>query len=307
MRVAIVGAGAMGGLYAAKLAKVGHEVTVVDASREVVDAVNNDGLIVESADGNETVPVRATSQPGDIGPVSTVFFFVKAHQTAAAAEQASPLVNLETTVVSLQNGWGNADILARTYPARQIVIGVTYHSATVLAPGRIAHTATNPTFVGPYKDGAPLDLGMAVRDLLVGAGFEVALTPEIKTEIWKKLVLNAATLPPSALTRLQAGNLGQPGPLLDFVDGLAAEAVEVACAQGYDIAFQERIDRIHAALIAAGRGKGSMLQDVETRRKTEIEVINGAVVRAAEHVGVAAPLNRAMVALVGGLERSWQQ
>jgi 2-dehydropantoate 2-reductase len=133
------------------------------------------------------------------------------------------------------------------------------------------------------------------------------VTPHIKTEIWKKLILNAATLPTAALTGLRAGELAQPGSMLDLVDALAAEAVQVARAQGYAIDPTERIERIHTVLAGAGAGKASMLQDAEARRKTEIEVVNGAVVRAAEKMGLDVPLNRAMVALIAGLERGWQR
>jgi 2-dehydropantoate 2-reductase len=220
---------------------------------------------------------------------------------------ARSLVGAGTTVVSQQNGWGNADVLAGVYLPVQLVIGVTYHSAMVLEPGCVAHTGKGPTVVGPYLDGVPLDRAERVGALLSGAGIDTAVTPQVKTEVWKKLILNAATLPTASLTRLRAGDLGQPGPMRDLVDAVAAEATAVAQAQGYDIDRQERIDRIHTVLAGAGQGKGSMLQDVEARRKTEIEVINGAVVRAAERAGIDVPLNRAMVALIGGLERGWAQ
>ncbi len=127
----------------------------------------------------------------------------------------------------------------------------------------------------------------------------------MRTEIWKKLVLNAATLPTAALSRLTAGALGEPGELRDLVDGLAAETVAVAVAQGLGIDLGERIAAIHGVLERAGTGKASMLQDVLAARKTEIETVNGAVVAAAAEHGVPVPLNSAMVSLVHGLERSY--
>ena len=307
MRVAVVGAGAMGGVWAARLSAAGMPVAVVDVSPNVVSAIVTDGLVLQNGDGTETARPQATTRPEDLGPCDVVFFFVKAHHTASAAQLARPLVGSSMTVVSLQNGWGNADVLADTYPPDQIVMGVTYHSATVIAPGRVAHTGKGATYLGPYVDGAPLDRAAAVGQLLDGAGIEATVTTQVKTEVWKKLILNAATLPTAALTRLSAGDLGQPGPMLDLVDALAAEAVQVARAQGYAIDLAERTKRIHAVLAGAGAGKASMLQDAEAHRKTEIEVINGAVVRAAEKVGMDVPLNRAMVALIGGLERGWQR
>lgn len=307
MTVVIVGAGAMGGTFAARLAQGGVDVAVVDVSAEIVGAITTAGLALESKEGDETVRLRATADPAELGPAGIVIFFVKAQHTAAAAQLARPLVTATTTVVSLQNGWGNADVLAGVFAPEQLVMGVTYHSATVTAPGRVAHTGRGATFIGPYVDGAPLERTGAVRDVLARGGIEAEATPRVKTEIWKKLILNAATLPTAALTRLCAGDLGQPGSTLDLVDAVAAEAVDVARAQGYAIEREERIERIHAVLAGAGKGKASMLQDVEARRKTEIEVVNGAVVRAAERLGIDVPLNRAMVALIGGLERGWQR
>jgi len=305
MRVAIVGAGAMGGVWAARLSAAGTPVAVVDVSPNVVAAIATDGLVLQTRDGTETARPQATTRPEDLGPCDVVFFFVKAHHTASAAQFARPLVGSSTTVVSLQNGWGNADVLADTYPPDQIVMGVTYHSATVIAPGRVAHTGKGATYLGPYVAGSPLDRAVVVCQLLGAAGIDTTVTPQVKAEVWKKLILNAATLPTAALTRLSAGDLAQPGPMLDLVDALAAEAVQVARAQGYAIDLAEQTERIHAVLAGAGAGKASMLQDATARRKTEIEVINGAVVRAAEKVGMDVPLNRAMVALIGGLERGW--
>jgi 2-dehydropantoate 2-reductase len=133
----------------------------------------------------------------------------------------------------------------------------------------------------------------------------VAATPEIRTEIWKKLVLNSATLPTSALTGLTAGALGlRDDVMLELVDDIARESTAVARAQGYDIDPKERVDSINGLLERAGLGKASMLQDVEAGRRTEIDVINGAVARAAGEHGVPAPLNRAMFSLVKGYERA---
>jgi 2-dehydropantoate 2-reductase len=310
MKIAVVGGGAMGGVWAARLHAAGNEVTVVDVAPAVVEAINQGGLIVEDrkAERVEHVWVKATSQPGEVGPQNVVLFFTKAQHTAAAAELARPMVNERTTVVSLQNGWGNSDTLARFYPAAQIAMGVTYHSATVLAPGRVAHTNKSNTFLGPYQDGEPLDRAEVFGRAMTAAGIETTVTPDVKTEVWKKLILNCATLPIAALTRLRTGELGKPGPLLDDVlDVLTTEAVAVANTLGLKVDREERVTTIRTLIAGGGAGKASMLQDVEARRKTEIEVVNGAIVREAERLGLAVPLNRAMVALVNGLERSWAQ
>jgi 2-dehydropantoate 2-reductase len=307
MKIAIVGGGAMGSVWAVSLTHTGNTVTVVDVAQPLVDAINEHGLTVQGKQDTQEARLHATSNPAEVGEVDLVFFFVKAQHTASAAKLAQPLVSSSTTVVSLQNGWGNADVLAETFASEQIVVGVTYHSATIVSPALVAHTGIGPTYIGPYDGSAGLERSQVVSTQLHDAGIENTVTPNVKTEIWKKLILNAATLPTSSLTGLRVGELGQAGPMLALVDALAAEAVNVARTLGYEIELTERIERIHTVLNGGGAGKSSMLQDVEARRKTEIEVINGAVLRAAEQNSVDVPLNRAMVALIGGLERSWQR
>jgi len=304
--VAVVGAGAMGGVWAGHLARAGVRAILVDADPSVVGSIAAGGLRLGTPGGAwQTLAVPATDRPETVGPVDTVFFFVKAHQTAAAAAGVRALVGPATTVVTQQNGWGSADVLAGAFSPERVVVGVTYHSARVEAPGQIVHTASGPSYVGPYLDGGDLEPATGVAALLSAAGLPAEATAAVKAEIWKKLILNTATLPTSALTRLHTGPLGQPGALLDLLDGLAAESVRVAQALGYDVSLEERLDRIHSLLQGGGAGKSSMLQDVEAKRKTEIEVINGAVVRAAGETGVAVPLNQALVALIGGLERAY--
>jgi 2-dehydropantoate 2-reductase len=300
----------MGGVWAAHLTGAGHEVTLVDTSPAVVAALQADGLILASPDGapsgaQRALRIGASERAADVGPVDVVFFFVKAHHTPGAAAGAGALVGPQTVVVTQQNGWGNADVLAGVFPPQRLVVGVTYHSARVEGPGKVAHTARGPSFVGPYLDGGDHAPSREVAALLEGAGLETVATEQVKTEIWKKLILNTATLPTSTLTRLRTGPLGQPGPLLDLVDGLARESVAVAQGLGYEIGAEERLERIHATLAGGGAGKSSMLQDVEAGRKTEVEVVNGAVVRAGAGLGLPVPLNQAMLGLVLGLERGY--
>jgi len=307
--VVVGGAGAMGGVWASRLHGAGHEVGVLDVSPAALAAIAADGLVVERTDGTTSVTrLPASDNPAELGQPDAVIFFTKSYHTPAAAERARPLVGPETTVVSLQNGWGNADTLAAVFPPERVVMGVTYHSANVKAPGRIAYTADGgPTFVGPYLDGAPLDRAEAVAAAMASAGIETTVSPNAKTEVWKKLILNCATLPTSALTRLYTGELGKPGPMRDLEDALTREATTVARALGHEIDPDERIATVRDILSRGGKGRPSMLQDVAAQRTTEIDAINGAVVREADRLGLEVPLNRAMVALVKGLERSWRQ
>lgn len=304
MRLAIVGAGAMGGSLAAHAARAGHDVTIVDVSPAVLKQVSSAGLSVQAPEGEFTAHVSATDDPRTVGAVDVVVVFVKAEHTEVAAKGLSPLIAGETTVVTLQNGWGNADRIAAHVPSEHLVVGVTYNSCTSTGPGSVVHSGRGATVLGAYR-GADQRFAERAAELLSGSGWQAEVSGNVRTEIWKKLVLNAATLPTAALSRLNAGALGEPGELRDLVDGLAAETVMVAQAQDLEIDLAERMQAIHATLDRAGSGKASMLQDVLAGRKTEVETVNGAVVAAGTEHSLAVPLNKAMVALVHGLERSY--
>ena len=301
MRIAVIGAGAMGSIFGARFTQGGHETVLVDVATPLVDAINADGVTVVRGDAETTTRVPATADPAVVGPVDVVVFFVKCYHTSSAAELARPLVGPDTVVASLQNGWGNGDVLAGVYPAEQITVGVTYNSGLLQAPGRVVHPAEQPTLVGSFANGAadgPARLAQALND----AGLEASVASPVRPEIWKKLILNAATLPTAALTGMHAGALTSSDDAHALVTDTAREAVAVARALGYEIEAEERVAAIHSLLEKAGPSKASMLQDFEAGRRTEVDVINGAVVRAADETGVDIPLNRALLRLV----KAWE-
>lgn len=302
MRVAVIGAGAMGSIFGAAFARAGLDTTLVDTDHVLVDHLRAHGLVV-SRDRDETVArPAATTDPAEVGPVDLVLFLVKCYATQAAAELARPLVGARTVVASLQNGWGNGEILAGVFDPRRLVLGVTYHSGTVTGRGRVAHTGVGPTFIGPHRN-ADLALCERLFRAIEATGMEVSMREDVEVVIWQKLILNAAVLPTSALTRLPISPLAER-PVIDVLEALAREGVAVAQAAGHPIELEERLATIHRILAGAGMGKASMLQDVEAGRRTEIDVINGAVIRAAERHGIDVPVNRALFALVKGVERA---
>ncbi len=302
MKIAVVGAGAMGSIFGARLHQAGHDTVLVDVARPLVEAINADGVTVIRGDDETVTRVPATTEPDSVGPVDVVVFFTKCYHTAAAAESARPLVDAHTVVASLQNGWGNGDVLASAYPPRQVVVGVTYNSGLLQAPGRVVHPAEQPTLVGPFTDEGGGDGAERLAEALQSAGLATTVASPVRPEIWKKLILNAATLPAAALTAMTAGELGACEHTRALVTDTTREAVDVARALGFAIDFEERITTILDLLSKAGPSKASMLQDVEAGRRTEIDVINGAVVKAADEVGAAVPINRALVRLIKGWE-----
>lgn len=304
MKVVVIGAGAMGAAIASHLHKGGHELALIDAADPVIAAIKRDGLSFESPDSRIVWQPKITADPSTLDAPDVLFVMVKGTVTSRAMGAAVGLVSPATTVVTLQNGWGGGDAIAEYVDPEQLVVGVTYSSSTVLGPGKFKQTGAGATTVGPFQEGDSSERADAIAGMLTAAGWPTESSPTVRSDIWKKLILNAATLPPAALTGLNAGALAG-ATTIPVVNALASEAVAVAQASGLEIDLAERLTTIAATLERAGTGKGSMLQDVLAKRRTEIDTINGAVVRAAESVDVEVPLNRAMVSLVKGLEESW--
>ena len=303
MRIAVLGGGgAMGGLFGGYLARSGEDVTLVDVSQAAVDAINRDGVSIEEKDGSTPViKVRASSEPGKVGPVDLIVNFVKCYHTEAAINAARPMLGADTAILSLQNGWGNADRIAAIVGEPRVMVGLTYHSATLLGPGRVKHTGIGPTHAGELNGEMSARLGTATAAFRK-AGIDVTSSATIIEEVWKKLALNVCSLPTAALLRFTADELNKHEGTRALMRGLLAELVAVARPQGIAIDEEERWQAIGGVLDRAVGGRASMLQDVEAGRQTEIDVINGAIVAAGDRLGIDTPLNDSMVWMVKSLQ-----
>jgi 2-dehydropantoate 2-reductase len=306
MKIAVLGGGgAMGGIFGAKLAEAGHDVTLIDVNRDAVNAINANGLKIDAKDGSsKTYKVRASAAPGEVGAVDLVMNFVKCYHTEAAVTSARPMMNADTAVLTLQNGWGNAPKIAAIVGEDRVLVGLTYHSGTLLAPGHVKHPGIGMTFIGE-PSGGPTARLKAIAAAFRQAQFDITESDSIMTEVWKKLCLNVCTLPTSALLRFFAHELVAYDGVKREMAALLKEAVAVGQAQKIAIDHDERWAAITSLLEKAIGGKASMLQDVEAGRRTEIDVINGAIVDAGKRLGVATPHNDAMVWMVKSLEAKY--
>ncbi len=302
MRAVVVGAGAMGSIFGVALQSAGNDVTLVERDSALVEHVRVAGLsIIDSAGISKTTPIDITDTPrGEAADF--VIFLVKGYHTDAAAQLVSPVIGPTTTLLTLQNGIGNEDTLRLVFPANAILVGNSIHSATVVRPGVVSHTGVQPTYIGPDAT-TPQQAVAAVVRAFDGSGFAVNELDRdsIVHQRWSKLVMNCATLPVGALTGLDTEPLGKFAPLSYLMDDLVRESCEVARKEGIDLDPDERIAYTRGLLATAG-GRGSMTQDILLGRRTEIDTINGAVLRTAERHGLEVPLNRAMVSLVHGRE-----
>lgn len=303
MKVAVVGAGAMGSLYGSMFHDAGNETTFLEVNPAIVDAIGRDGLVITRRDGREDAyKIRATDDPTSVETVELVLFQVKGFATAAAAEFARPIVGPATMILTLQNGLGNEDILRGAYPDNPLVLGISVHSASMTAPGRYLHTGTRMTAIGPARE-ADYALAAAVIAALDGSGYDTELhhEREIRREIYAKWALNCGTLPTLSMTGLSADAVNDHEIVLRLIDEATREACELAALEGIELDATERAAYNRDLLKTAG-GKASMLQDVEAGRRTEIDSISGAAVRLADKHGHPAPLSRALLALVKGRE-----
>jgi len=307
MKIAILGAGAMGSAIGALLAKAGNNVTLIDVWKEAVEAINRDGLKIQNKAGEiATHKVRAVTSPAQVvGPVDLLLVFVKCYHTVDAVKSALPILGPDSTVLSLQNGWGNGPRIAEVVSRERVVLGVCYHSATVLGPGHVLHAGQGKTFIGEM-DGTVTPRVQKIADAFKAAGLDLEASAQVLKEIWSKLALNIATLPTSSTVKLTAEKLPNTPEMQSLMRALLLEVVSVAQLQGIALDFTERWNAITSLLgKLAPNTKGSMLQDVENRRRTEIDVMCGAIVEAGQRLGFATPYNNAMQWLVKALEANY--
>ncbi|HEY3235065.1 MAG TPA: 2-dehydropantoate 2-reductase, partial [Polyangiaceae bacterium] len=220
-----------------------------------------------------------------------------------AVRSVLALLREDSYVLSLQNGWGNAPVIANLVGEERVLAGVTYHSATVLGPGQVLHAGQGNTFVGALV-GDPERARPLVK-AFISAGLDATLAQDVRIEIWKKLALNICTLPTAALLRFPAGELVEHQGTLALMKHLLTEGVAVARAQEIPLDENERWEVVTTLLKRAKTARASMLQDVDHQRRTEIDVINGAIVAAGRLLGLATPYNEAMVWMVKSLEETF--
>jgi 2-dehydropantoate 2-reductase len=303
VKVYIIGAGALGSTIGGTLAEAGNEVVLVDPYRAHTDAINRKGLILRSDGKDRTVPVRAAADTGGLGIADLVMVLVKSYHTREAAEAAKNVVGPATSVMSLQNGLSHEEILAEVFGRQHMIAGKTYVGGVMLGPGHvIAGTGGKETIIGEL-DGSLSGRVAAIADTFGRAGLPVVVSRNIMGAMWDKLLVNVATGALSGITRLTYGDLYAIPAIETCSIAAIAEAMEVARAKGIDLTTVEpREAWLKAADGLPREFKTSMLQSLENGSPTEIDFINGAVVRAGRQAGVATPVNAALVACIKGIE-----
>jgi 2-dehydropantoate 2-reductase len=304
VKVAVIGCGAVGSLFAANLSLLDDvEIWAYDLAQEHVDAINRDGLRLSGADEVVGRP-RATSDGAELPACDFGIVATKAlHTDAAIAATAHAFA--DGCVATVQNGVGNEEVLA-AYVER-VIRGTTFPAGRVVEPGHVQWDVKGDTTFGPFEPKpAPFEEVERLADACTRAGMPAHAVADARGAQWRKVIFNASTNPVGALTQLTHGRVCERPDLRALLSQLVDEGKAVAAAQGITLdADPEQLIDHAAKKEVAYEHKASMLQDVLARRQTEVDWLNGGIVRFGEEHGVATPMNRAIWALVKGLEDSW--
>jgi 2-dehydropantoate 2-reductase len=306
MRICVVGCGAVGSLFAANLATLDDvEVWAFDLNKAHVDAIKKNGLQLTGA-GEVVGRPHVTSDAGSIPPCEYGIVATKAMH-AASAIAATSHVFADGAVASVMNGVGNEETLAER--VERVIRGTTFPAGKLLEPGVVQWDVKGDTTFGPFEPRpVPLASIEPLADACTRAGMPAKALADARPGQWRKVIFNAATNPMGALTGLTHGRLCERPDLRAVVSALVDEGKAVANAQGItlDADPEELIDHAARPDVAYGH-KASMLQDVEARRATEIDYLNGGIARFGRELGVPTPLHETITALIKGVEASWEQ
>jgi 2-dehydropantoate 2-reductase len=299
MKVAVIGSGAMGTIFGLAMARSGDEVLFYDVRPDLIAAIEAGGLHLEGALGAFHSRPKAAPRPEQLGAVDCALVAVDATATAQAAGVAKSCLSSQGFALSLQNGIGNVEALGEALGLERVVAGSTYNSGASLGLARVVHSNAGPTWIGEAMGGR----SERVRDLarrLTAAGLPTTVSEKVMSVIWSKFVHNCAINPVSAITGLRPGEIARNPSAAWIMEALLDEILAVVDRAGVELPPHTRAEIYDHAW--ERYNKPSMLQHLEAGRATEIDALNGALVKKAKALGVAAPVNAAIAAVVKAIE-----
>lgn len=305
MKITIVGPGAMGCLLSAFLSKKGQEVWLLDKNPQRCQKIKEQGIKVEGVSGNWQTPINACADPKEAGPQDLVIIAVKSYDTKDAVRNIKPLLGENTLVLSLQNGLGNTEIISEVAGSERALGGITNLGATLLDAGYVRHAGKGETVIGRVDGRIPVEL-RAIREVFNKAGIETRITKDIKALLWSKLIINVGINALTAVTRLNNGRLTEFETTRRILQDAVNEAIRVAKKKRIKLIYDDPLSKVEAVCEATSQNVSSMLQDVLKRKKTEIDFINGVIVRQAQALGIPAPVNAVLTNLVKAIESSYE-
>ncbi len=303
MKIAVLGAGAMGSLYGGLLAEGNNEVWLIDIWKEHVERINKEGLKIEGKSGERIVEkIKATINPKEIGVVDLVLVFVKSTITDKALEGAKTIIGKDTLILTLQNGLGNIEKIATVVGEENIIAGTTAHGATMLSQGKIFHAGIGTTIIGEIN-GVKSDRVNRLKKMFDKSRIETIITDNVLGLIWDKLLVNIGINALTAITELKNGKMVEFVETEELLELAVSEGEEVAKAKGIKLISEEPVKHTKEICKLTAQNKSSMLQDIINKRKTEIDMINGAIVREGRKHNINTPINLTLTNLIKIKER----
>ncbi|MDD2702944.1 MAG: 2-dehydropantoate 2-reductase [Candidatus Omnitrophica bacterium] len=304
MKIAIVGPGAMGNLFAAFLSRAKEEIWLLDKNAGRAAAISGSGIRIDGISGEWQSRVKATADAKEIGPVDLVIVCVKAYDTKSAIIRAKPLVQEGTVILTLQNGIGNIEILSEVAGGEKVIGGVTNLGATLLDTGRVRYAGRGETVIGRIDGRIPVAI-RSIREIFNKGGLETRISRDIKGLLWSKLLVNAGINALTAITRLNNGRLAEFESTRRIMREAVTEAIKVAKRKRIKLIYDDPLAKVEAVCEATAANISSMLQDILKKKHTEIDFINGVIVRQAQELGIPCPVNSILVDLVKTIESSY--
>jgi len=304
MKITVVGPGALGCLIAAFLKnRTKEDVWLLDEFADRARKISLDGIKVEGSGSPVTVKVNATAKAGDIGPCDLVILCMKSYSTEDACKDIKEIVSEKTCVLTLQNGIGNVQILNDHFGPDRVIAGITNHGSTLMGVAHVRHAGKGDTIIG-RADARVLGAVREVAGVLTKAGFETKVSKDIDSVIWSKLIVNVGINALTAITRLNNGALMEHEECRQIMRGAVQEAVKVVKRKRIKLLYDDPIQKVESVCRATSSNVSSMLQDVLSKNRTEIDFINGAVMRQAKALGILTPVNEVLTNLVKTIEKA---
>jgi 2-dehydropantoate 2-reductase len=294
-KILIVGTGALANLFGARLSEAGFRVVMLGTWKEGIAALREHGIQLESPEGVRTYAVRVAAAPEEVGEIRYALVLVKSWQTERAAGQLSEVLTQDGIALSLQNGLGNRETLAKELGEMRAAQGVTTTGATLLGPAHVRPGGEGIISVGDHPRLPPL------RGALKKSGFEVETVADVNALIWRKLLINVAINPLTGILDVPNGRLVESDSARKLMAHAVREVEEVAEAYGIELGFDDPLGLVEEVARKTAQNRSSMLQDISRGAPTEIDAICGAVQRAGQDMGVSTPVNRTLTLLVKSL------
>jgi len=304
MKIVIAGPGAIGCLFAAYLSKSKEEIWLLDKDKERAGILNQNGISIEGVSGTWQVKVKVSASPQELGRADLLLVCVKSYDTKALINYTRPIIGPDCSVLTLQNGIGNVEIISEVTGGQNVFAGITSQGANLVEPGKLRHAGFGETVIGSL-DGRLTSQLREIRQLFNEVGIPTRLCRDINSALWSKLIINTGINALTAITRLRNGQLLEFEGTRAIMRQAVSEAAKIAKRKRIKLQFDDPLTKVEAVCSATANNISSMLADALKKKRTEIDFINGVIVRQGQGLGIPVPVNTLLVDLVKTIESSY--